>query len=292
MVDLTKLGELADDAHKEILAAIDAAVAPLHADLNNWITELTARYTSQAVMLNEILQRLKAGDQPPKPLIDPRDVNFPIGIEAVKEWCSKAPGTPAPWGRIYRLAAGVLTESYGGYNLDNEGAAYPDTGVTPWAGTDMPLATRQAARAELRKSTALPHDRHPVLGATKNGASVGWLQQIPLSMTQLLFKANWGYGSSAATSIQECMDVRTSTLMFCDRLQVTNRTTFTASDGTVITGLDPIMADLLSLQNPRADEAKKPEQYGPNMVIKVKHMVDNWGPRYFTDAPQPPILAN
>lgn len=285
--DLTQVGKLLSDAQAEQTALIAAAVTAV-AETRQFVTERLAEMTTKYDALQKQVDAL--GD-PAVPKIDPRDVNFPVGIEAVKEWVAGHGGSGL-WSRVYRLAAGVLTESYGGYRLANAGAAYPDTGVTPWAPATMPLATRQKARAALQKSTALPNDKHPTKGYTTNGASIGWLQQIPLELTQILFGATWGYGRSVETSVADCLDVRISTLMFCDRLQITNRTMYTDSAGTVISGLDPIMADLLALQQPLASEAQNPNQYGANMVIKVKHMVDNWGPRYFTDAPPPPILAN
>lgn len=284
--DFTPVSRLLEEGQTEVLSA----VAAMRQDVAGWLAERDAKLAAQATELEALRRRLDDGEIA-VPVIDPRDTNFPIGIAAVKEWCA-AHGGVAPWSRIYRLAAGVLTESYGGYRLANAGAAYPDTGITPWASATMTLATRQAARAELAKSTKLPNDRHPTKGYTTNGASVGWLQQIPLALTRILFGQNWGYGTSVETSVADCLDVRMSTLMFCDRLQVTTRTSYTASDGAVINGLDPIMADLLALQQPLATEARKTEQYGPNMLVKVKHMVDNWGPRYFTDMAPPPILAN
>lgn len=287
--DLTQVGELLEAAQRELQEQIDQAVTNTKKIVDDWVVVMTAKHDALAAQVTDLQKQVEAlGGQP---ALDPRDVNFPVGIEAVKEWVTGHGGTGL-WPRIYRLAAGVLTESYGGYRLANAGAAFPDAGVTPWAPATMPLAMRQAARTALAKSTTMPNDKHPTKGYTANGASVGWLQQIPLELTRILYGANWGYGNSVETSVADCMDVRKSTLMFCDRLQVTNRTTYTASDGTVITGLDPIMADLLALQQPLPAEARNQNQYGPNMVVKVKHMVDNWGPRYFTDAPSPPILVN
>lgn len=286
--DFSLVSAVLQTAHDELMATMQAEIAEVR-------REITAAYEARdAAFATEILElrKLIAEGGTVTPALDPRDVNFPVGIEAVKEWCTKQPSRPAPWSRIYRLAAGVLTESYGGYRLANNGDAFPDTGVTPWAPASMPLERRRAIRLELQKSTRLPNDKHPTLGYGKNGFSVGWLQQIPLSITQMVYGANWGYGSSAASSIAECLDVRTSTLMFCDRIQVTGNTSWTAADGTKITGLDPIMADLLALQQPASREASNSNQYGANMVIKVRHMVDHWSARYFTDAPPVPVLAN
>lgn len=169
---------------------------------------------------------------------------------------------------VYRVAFVLITESGGGRMYANEGAAFPDSGTTPWADNSLSTGQRRKIRESLSRSMSYPHD---AVGG--NGGSTGMYQQLSQDYVGARFPGKtWGWGTLADT-----MDVDKSTRMFLDRLQVTDNPEYRGFRYS-----DPLVADVLRVQQPLTSESGS-SNYSAAQVARARRLVDNWSPTYFTD---------
>lgn len=163
-----------------------------------------------------------------------------------------------------RLALAILTESFGGYIIANDGHAYsPDSAV--WG--------------VLRRSLDLPHDRVFIKGVEQfsDGRSTGPLQQISLEANRAMVPPlSWGWGAMAETMVPA-----RAAVMFVESLQVTATSTYRTPAGVLIECGDPIVADVLRTQRP-AVGTTLPPNYRAEQLALAKRMARG-GPRFWTD---------
>lgn len=171
---------------------------------------------------------------------------------------------------MYRLVLAVQTES-GGLVYANDGKAFhPDLSQrrAGWdrddRGNPLPPEILDACYRALRASLVYAHD-----AVGNNGGSTGILQQLSQDYVGARFPGKtWGWGTLADT-----MNVDKACRMFLARLTVTSNRDYLGRD------FDPIVADVLRVQQPKISEVD--QNYGPAQVAAAKHLVDNWGPNYF-----------
>jgi hypothetical protein len=167
---------------------------------------------------------------------------------------------------MYRLVFAVMSES-SGLIYANDGLAFADNAeqVRPGWAEGVPLDQRAKIRATLRTSLGYEHD-----DVGNNGGSTGILQQLSQDYVGARFPGKtWGWGTLADT-----MDIGKACGMFLSRLVVTSNRDYLGRD------FDPIVADVLRVQQPLISEVDA--NYGPAEVTAARHLVDNWGPNYFT----------
>lgn len=157
------------------------------------------------------------------------------------DWCARTgKGDPRPWEE--RLAFVGLTES-GWKNYANDGAAFADdfAAKRPGWAEGLPVDQRRRIRDVLRRSLDLPHD-----AVGNNGGSTGPYQQLSQDYVAARFPGKtWGWGSMADT-----MDIGKATVMFLDRLQVTDNPVYRD-----IRFAHPGIADVLRVQQPLVSES-------------------------------------
>ncbi len=178
---------------------------------------------------------------------------------------------PVPY--LDRLALGLLTESYGGYCLANDGTWY-EPGTHP----EISDETRERVYQTLRVSLTLPHDVPVINGrvAYSHGRSTGPLQQISREAVRALTPgASWGWGS-----ISDTLNPALAALMFVAAVRVTTNPVYTAG-GASLALSDPIAADVLRVQQPPMESAKS-GNYSAAQVALARRIARG-GPRFFSD---------
>lgn len=149
-----------------------------------------------------------------------------------------------------RLAFGVWSESRG-YNYANGGL---NTSHSPG------FAEHPEWPALLRRSTALPND-----GVRNNGRSTGILQQTSAEV-------GGGWGDMAGTMTPAIAGRR-----FLDRLVITDEPVFRAilltPEGRELVDVEcpsPVVADVLRVQQPLAEEARSDNYGAANLAIALQ----------------------
>lgn len=203
---------------------------------------------------------------------DPRDRNNERAFAAGAAWAAAHGQAAQPV--LDRLAFAILTESYGGYNLANDGSAY-----TAERNPTFDDLTRTRVQAVLRRSLDLPHDIPPKpLRPYSDGRSTGILQQISRDAVLALHPdENWGWGT-----LEDTLDPERAAGMFCAALRITNTAEYRTPLGLRIDAKSPIIADVLRTQRPSTPTAVLPAVYQPPKLAQALRMV-NGGPRFWTD---------
>lgn len=215
---------------------------------------------------------------PPK-LADHQIKNFKIGLATARSW-AQANGKDATKVQ-QRLAFAAWTESRG-RNLCNNGNAFAK--LTTWS-RGLSEEKCKVLRYILRTSMTIPND-----GEGENGGSTGWLQQLSNTYVMEMFGKQWGYGTIAQT-----MDIPKSSIMFMERLAVTTSSVYNAKlkDGTPksITGLDPIVRDVLTTQQPLWEEAVS-DNYDNEKLNIALWLVEQYGNVLDPGKPGGPVIVD
>lgn len=166
--------------------------------------------------------------------------NYRIARNVFDEWFEGRSGSREAW--WLRLVAALHTES-GCLVLAHDGV---------WGGGGKINAEQSRL---LRTSLDLPHD---AIG--HNGGSVGALQQIPTPVARAADKPWSGWGT-----IADCMDLRTSIPKFLAELNVTTDPVYKTKKTA-----DPVVADLLRVQQPLASEVSA--NYGAEVIAAAREI--------------------
>lgn len=205
----------------------------------------------------------------PRQLAYARQKNYQVAIDTCKTWA--AANNVQPWAHLYRLIFAIHTESKGLIYANDGGAYHPDAAVRRpgWDKDENgnPLSATMLANcySAVRRSFDFPHD-----AVGNNGGSTGILQQLSQDYVAARFPGKtWGWGSLANT-----MSVQDACWAFLDRVRVTSDRNYGGKD------FDPIIADVLRVQQPLASEVAV--NYGADVLVVAKDIINNWGPEYFT----------
>jgi hypothetical protein len=214
---------------------------------------------------------------------DRRDINNEAAFAAVTEWALNGHVTPTTplvaW--LDRLALALLTESFGGYVIANDGAAYAP-GKHPSTLDGLPPAEAETVRARvygvLRMSLNMPHDVVIVKGVERfsDGRSTGPLQQISYEASRAL-KPNLTGGWAPMEATMRPAD---AALAFIRRLTITNNPVYTSGADSVVLS-SPIAADVLRTQSPSIASARSSNYSAENIALAQR--MARGGNRFWTD---------
>lgn len=180
-----------------------------------------------------------------------------------------------------RLALALLTESFGGYVIANDGAAYAP-GKYPSTLDGLLPAEAETVRARvygvLRASLSMPHDTVLIGGVEKfsDGRSTGPLQQISFEASRAL-KPNLTGGWAPMEATMRPAD---AALAFVRRLTITSNPVYVVGLDSVVLS-SPIAADVLRTQSPSIASARS-SNYSADKVALAQRMARG-GNTFWTD---------